>query len=153
MTPESEPIPTDGRRSAEGWQGRLLYVIYLAGIVGALLGVLQELASHQGWKLLVISLSLLTGLAARERLRRTGRLRLCFQCLINCEADNMTPLGTPEEEARFARLLARRIALEDKRGSPGFDVWEFQSIRSELAEFMDTHPVFVSRLPRKFTRR
>lgn len=45
-----------------------------------------------------------------------------------------------DDEGGLHVLLRRRDALEEKRGTPGFDPWEVQVLRREISDYVRTHP-------------
>jgi hypothetical protein len=53
---------------------------------------------------------------------------------------------TPDDEDGLYALLNRREALEQRRGTPGFDPWEVQAVRREISDYVKTHPESTARL-------
>jgi hypothetical protein len=146
MSQESKDPSPEGRASDEGWQARLVYVCYLGSAVGSVVMILKALSSGSRYYCIPAVLSLIASIFAREWLRRTGSLVACYESLVNCEPADGPVLGGGAEESEFRALIARRVALEKTRGSPGFDVWEFQNVRKSLETFVTEHPAYAERL-------
>jgi hypothetical protein len=74
-------------------------------------------------------------------LKRGGRLAECNRAM-----DGMFRGGTtPDDEDGLYALLSRREALEQRRGTPGFDPWEVQAVRREINDYVKAHPQSTSR--------
>jgi hypothetical protein len=141
MKGESE-IPQDvGRGSDEGWRERLIYAVYLCAVVAGIVLCLQGLSSGSGWNYLEAGLFLTIGGLAREYLRWRGKLEKCYDSLINCDREEEK--GSADDQAMFRTLLDRLAILEQARGKPGFDVWEYQEVRRQLKAFAVAHPDHV----------
>jgi hypothetical protein len=52
---------------------------------------------------------------------------------------------TPDDEDGLYALLNRREALEQRRGTPGFDPWEVQAVRREINDYVKAHPESTAR--------
>lgn len=79
-------------------------------------------------------------IAGHVWLKRRGKLDECDRAL----QDMFN--GTAGEEEGLDALLSRRAALEEKRGTPGFDPWEVQAVRREINDYMRSHPESTGRL-------
>jgi len=73
-------------------------------------------------------------IAAHAWLKHGGKLEECDRAL-----DAMFS-GEPYDEDGLDALLSRREALEEKRGTPGFDPWAVQALRREISDYVKTHP-------------
>lgn len=80
-------------------------------------------------------------IVAHRWLKRGGKLEECDRVL------NEMFRGDPsaEDEEGIEALLSRREALEQRRGTPGFDPWEVQAVRREISDYVKTHPESTAR--------
>ena len=67
-------------------------------------------------------------------LRRGGRLDECHRAL------NEMFSGESAADNEVETLIHRREALEEKRGTPGFDPWAVQIVRREISDYVSHHP-------------
>ena len=74
-------------------------------------------------------------LAGHLWLRRDGRLERCRRSL-----DEMFTGESGDDEDELESLIHRREALEEKRGTPGFDPWAVQIVRREISDYVSHHP-------------
>ncbi len=94
---------------------------------------------HDALKALVFFAAMMAG---HNWLKRGNKLAACDRAL-----DEMFR-GEPssDDEDALEALLSRREALEQKRGTPGFDPWEVQAVRREISAYVKTHPEATGRL-------
>jgi hypothetical protein len=74
-------------------------------------------------------------------LKRGGRLAECNRAMDGMFRGDTTP---DDEDGLYA-LLSRREALEQRRGTPGFDPWEVQAVRREINDYVKAHPESTAR--------
>lgn len=75
-------------------------------------------------------------IAGHQWLKRRGKLAECRRAL----DELFTPTPATADDAGLESLLQRQAALEQKRGTPGFNPWEVQAVRREISEFLNRHP-------------
>ena len=117
---------------------RLVYAIHL-GL--ALLGITLGASAIASGRLDLVAQSILCfalGASLRWRLRRANRLDACEQSLDNLFCDPSADGETDDPE--LAALLERRASLEELRGSPRFDPWEFLSVQHDIEAHLRAHP-------------
>ncbi|MET0261379.1 MAG: hypothetical protein ABW223_00675 [Rariglobus sp.] len=68
-------------------------------------------------------------------LKRSGKLEECDRSL-----EQMFSGTDDSEDDALETLLQRRDALEEKRGTPGFDPWEVQAVRRQISDYVRQHP-------------
>jgi hypothetical protein len=84
-------------------------------------------------------------LAGHFWLKRGNKLAECDRAL-----DAMFRGATgPDDEDGLEALLSRREALEQRRGTPGFDPWAVQAVRREISDYVKAHPEATGRLDRR----
>ncbi|MBC8039503.1 MAG: hypothetical protein H7Y06_03090 [Opitutaceae bacterium] len=74
-------------------------------------------------------------IASHVWLKRGNKLAECERAL-----EAMFSGETSDDEEGLEALLSRREALEEKRGTPGFDPWAVQALRREISDYVKTHP-------------
>jgi hypothetical protein len=108
------------------------YILFFASLVfGA--SALIEGSPHEAIKAAVSFSAMIVG---HRWLKRGGKLADCdraFDAMFRGDA-------TADNDGGLESLLQRRAALEQKRGTPGFDPWEVQAVRREISDYVRTHP-------------
>jgi hypothetical protein len=114
------------------------YIFFFAGLfLGA--SALHEGSVGDAVKALICFAAMLAG---HFWLKRGNKLAACDRAL-----DEMFRGVTgPDDEDGLEVLLSRREALEQKRGTPGFDPWEVQAVRREISDYVKAHPEATGRL-------
>jgi hypothetical protein len=108
------------------------YILFFASLVfGA--SALIEGSLHEASKAVVSFAAMIAG---HQWLKRRGKLAECDRALEGMFRGDATPDGDDGLES----LLRRRAALEQKRGTPGFDPWEVQAVRREISDYVRAHP-------------
>ena len=121
---------------------RLVYAsrffFFLAGLVfGA--SALHTGSVHDVIKALFFFFAMLAG---HQWLKRRGKLDECDRALDAMFREDVAP----DEGDELESLLQRRAALEEKRGTPGFDPWAVQIVRREISDYMRQHPESTRRI-------
>lgn len=108
------------------------YICLFAALVLGL-SALHHGSAYEALKALVL---LAVAIGGHAWLKRRGRLAECDQAFESMFAGE-APAG---DEDGLDSLLQRREALEEMRGSPGFDPWEVQAVRREISDYLRQHP-------------
>jgi hypothetical protein len=115
---------------------RLVYAsrffFFLAGLVCSA-SALHTGSVHDVLKALFFFFAMFAG---HVWLKRRGKLDECDRAL---DAMFRGDVG-PDEGDELESLLQRRAALEEKRGTPGFDPWAVQIVRREISNYVRQHP-------------
>ena len=120
---------------------RLVYVArFLFFLISLICGVftLSRGSLHDVGKLAVFLAAMIT---CHLWLKRRGKLDACDRALEAMFNDTHMPA-----DADLDALLERRQALEEKRGTPGFDPWAMQAVRREISDYLRLHPESTRRL-------
>lgn len=89
-------------------------------------------SAHDALKALVCFAAMI---AAHVWLKNHNKLDECHRAL-----EGMFNGWAGQGDDDLDALLQRREALEEKRGTPGFDPWAVQAVRREINDYMKTHP-------------
>ncbi len=120
---------------AEMW-ARLVFVSRYLFFLGGLVLSASALLDGSGTDALKALVFFAAMIAGHQWLKSRGKLADCERAF-----DAMfSGTGFPDEDDGLQNLLARRAALEEKRGTPGFDPWEVQAVRREISDYVRQHP-------------
>jgi hypothetical protein len=84
---------------------------------------------------------LIAMIACHQWLKRRGKLDECDRSLERMFGGGVSS----NDEDGLESLLQRRAALEEKRGTPGFDPWAVQAVRREINDYVRLHPESIGR--------
>jgi len=118
----------------------LVRLVYVARALFLFFGFVLALAAQRSGATVDVVKAIFcfsAAIAGHLWLRRGGRLERSRRAL-----DEMF-LGEPavfDAEAELETLIHRREALEEKRGTPGFDPWAVQIARREISDYVEHHP-------------
>jgi chloramphenicol 3-O-phosphotransferase len=133
--------PRDTRLNtpAEMWVRLVFASRYFFFSIALFLGAL---AVHHGslYEAVKAVVFLAAMIAAHVWLKQRGKLEECDRALEAMFS------GEAGDEDDLEVLLNRRAALEEKRGTPGFDPWAVQAVRREINAYLRTHPDSTGRL-------
>jgi len=137
--------PHDNRFNSPGEM--LTRLVFAAHLGFALAGVIFFVISFHEEPLryaLMAMICFTLALTGRIWLERDGRFQACERSL-----DAMFAGETdPEPDDELGVLISRREALEQQRGTVGFDPWEVQVVRREIMAYVREHPETSTRLDR-----
>lgn len=93
---------------------------------------------HDAVKTLVFLTAMI---ACHQWLKLRGKLAECDRALEKMFGGEVSS----DDEDGLESLLQRRAALEEKRGTPGFDPWAVQAVRREISDYVRLHPESTGR--------
>jgi hypothetical protein len=132
----------DGFNTPAEMLARLAYLAWLASLPAGILLTLAGLLTAR-WPLALGGVAGLTlGWCVRDWLRRRERFEPAAAAL-----DAVPEIGARAEETRLARLvvlLREWDALEQRRGTPGFDPWAVQAVRNDIHAVVENDPALIS---------
>ena len=120
--------------------GRDLYLLYLLSAVVSLALIAAALGERDGWLAARGFAMMLVAALLRTLLRHMGQLEACQrEGEIVAGADSP---WRPESAAivRLRALISQQEALEARRGSAEFDLWEFGAVRRKISLYARRHP-------------
>lgn len=127
-------------------RARALFVLQFVALIGGS-GCVVAALSGQSWRLLALgALCLAAMIAIRAFLKRSGQWSVCVDDL-NHAYLRPDPMPNHEEGSlRLMALLDRRDEIEARRGTAGFDPWELQVVRREIAAVLKENPSLAALL-------
>lgn len=136
------PEPDDEFNTPAEMLTRLAFVAWLASVPSGILLTLAGFLAAR-WTLIIAGVGLLMcGWCLRDWLRRRGELETVADKL-----DAVHTFGAQAEQTNLARLTAllrEWDALEQRRGSPGFDPWAVQAVRNDILAVVEQDPALLS---------
>jgi hypothetical protein len=132
----------DGFNTPAEMLARFAYLVWLASLPAGILLTLAGLLAAR-WPLALGGIAALTiGWCVRDWLRRGERFAAAAAAL-----DAVPEIGARAEETRLERLvvlLREWDALEQRRGTPGFDPWAVQAVRNDILAVVEDDPALIS---------
>jgi hypothetical protein len=114
------------------------FFLFLAGLFFSA-SALHHGSAQDAVKALVMFVAMT---AAHRWLKRGNRIAECHRALNTMFRGGPAPA---EDDGLYA-LISRCEALEQRRGTPGFDPWEVQVVRREISDYVKAHPDARGRL-------
>ena len=137
-TPMKATEPTRPAETTIG--GRGLYLLYLLSAVVSLALIAAALGERDGWLAARGFTMMLVAALLRMLLRHMGQLEACQR-----EGEIIAAPDSPWRHeslstVRLRALISQQEALEARRGSAEFDLWEFGAVRRKISLYARQHP-------------
>lgn len=117
----------------------LVRLVFASRFIFLVIGlVLSLFALHYGSVIYALKALVFFGamIAGHVWLKRGGKLEECDRALDAMFSGD----AYAGDEDGLEALISRREALEEQRGTPGFDPWAVQALRREISDYVKTHP-------------
>jgi hypothetical protein len=128
--------------SPEEMLARVAYLLWVASLPAGVLLLLAGVIAKNYFLLIGGVAALAACWLLRDWLRRRERFEPAAQVL-----DRVSRLAAQAEEtcvARLVVLLREWEALEERRGTAGFDPWAIQAVRNDIAAVIEQDPALVT---------